>query len=531
MGLKIKNPLTSLIPLVLLVSNLTLPLGPHFVNIDHQSPISSNFSTFNEDTIYEGDLILDGNTSILIENCSFKVKGRIRITDNSTLILRNAKIRLIESNEALRNECAYWFSINGNARFQANNITIETVFFQSFGIHVSDRAEASFNDVYSLEWYSLVCEGGSRVSIVDSVCWSMIETRGTSVLTVRNSRIYGVNVTGESEGFLEGVYTTRTTAAESGSLEIYNSTISSETEGLELIFDRNTELTLKNFHTTSSGISYELCEHWSLYGDNKVSKAYLNVTLHRVFLKLVQFVITDECDVDIDGLSNLHANIVCSDDNLEVVGSSLNQVEILKECTMYAHSVEFVKFQATRQTSAYIDDSKLGQVSCSNESIATITSSEIGFVDSQDAAILKLNNSSLPGSIAISENAIILHTTEPFTIEEIEYRLTESVLNLKLPSQSENETQLDILMNRDRIRNRKHLEVLLDGEAQTFSIDDEMDLRTISFQIPPGEGFLSISLGPVPPERVPFLLTPVGQQLISFSIILVLIVAVLVAWR
>ena len=90
---------------------------------------------------------------------------------------------------------------------------------------------------------------------------------------------------------------------------------------------------------------------------------------------------------------------------------------------------------------------------------------------------------------------------------------------------------LKVVMNRDRIKAERNLAISLDGGSASYDVEEEKDLKTVSVQIPSGTWRLSVSLGPMPPERVPFFLTPVGQQLISFMIILALVVAVLLAWR
>lgn len=531
MILKPENHLYPII-LLLLVLNLAIPFEPIFVNIENISDIPEGYTLFNEDTTYEGDLIIDGNKSVVIENCSFDIKGRILMSNYSTLVLRNAKIRLIESREVREEEGGeFWFSISGNAKFAAINITIQTIFFQSFNIHVYDDAEVLFNDVYSLEWYGLVCEGDSKVQVVDSVCWSLIETRDKSDLYVRASRIYGVNVTDASRAFLDGVYTTQISVAEAGSLKIYNSTIRSDTEGLTLIFDKDTKLTLINFSTTSSGFEYEFCESWNLYRDNEISNAHLNVTIGRVYLKSVNFIITEESDIDVHGMHNLFTNIICGSEDPEVVESALHEIDLLKGCVLDAYSVEFVKFQAMENSSATIDDSKVGSVVCKDESVVTVSSSDVGSIECYDGAILQLKNCSIPESTSVSENSIIFHTLQLTSITEFDYNIEKGMLTLNIISQSKGEAKLDVILNRDRIRDQKVLKIVLDGEAQAYNIIDKKGLRTIYFQIPTGIWQLSISLGPPPPERVPFFLTLVGQRLISFMIIVILIIAILVAWR
>jgi len=519
-----------MIPLLLLVLNLVISFTPIAANTENATEIPEGLTLFNEDMTYEGDLVIDGNKSVVIENCSFDIKGRIMMSNDSTLVLRDAKIRLIESREGDEEESLFWFSMSGNSRFQAINITIETIFFQSFSIHVSDGAEVVFDDVYSLEWYGLVCEGHSEVKILDSVCWSMIETRDESALSVRDSRIYGVNITDDSEALLESVYTTRISVAEAGSLEIHDSTIRSDSDGLELIFDKDTELTLENFSTTSSGIEYEFCESWNLYRDNEISNAHLNVTLKRVYLKSVRFVITEKSDVDVHRMRNALTNIVCRSENLDVVGSTLKEIAIFKDCVLHASSLELFKFQAAEHSSARIDDSKVDTVVCTDGSAVIISSSSIGSIECHDGAILQLTNCSVPESTSVSENSILFHTSQSTSITELDYEVEKGMLTSNI-SHSKGEAQLEMILNRDRIRDQRVLEIMLNGEAQSYKISEKKDLKTISFPMPAGVWHLSISMGPPPPERVPFFLTLVGQQLISFMIIIILITAILIAWR
>ena len=105
------------------------------------------------------------------------------------------------------------------------------------------------------------------------------------------------------------------------------------------------------------------------------------------------------------------------------------------------------------------------------------------------------------------------------------------MLTLRILSPVEDGTEIEMILNRDRARYRRSLEVLLDGEPRAFDILDEKDLRSLSFTAPPGATRLTFSMGLPPPESVPFFLTQVGQQLISFLIILALVIAVLLAWR
>lgn len=486
---------------------------------------------FDRDITYEGDLILRGNTSVIVEDCNFEIDGRVVMSGDSTLILRNANVRLVESREDRSEDAGFWFLMNDSSRFEAVNTTIETISFQSFSIYISDEVEALFENVYSLEWYGLTCAGDSKVQIVDSTCWSMIETRDVSTLSVRGSRIFGVNVTGGSSVYLEEVYTTKASVAAAGSLEVSNSTISSETEGLELVFQGDTELVLRTFSTVSSGVGYEFCDHWSLVEDNEASKVHIDVTLDHVYLKLIQFVVDEGSDVSLEGLHAPHAKIVCSAEDIEAVDSTLKQVELLRECALNARYVEFDSLTASGSSFASLADSKLGQVSGRDESMASISSSEIRNVDGRGSAVMHLNNCSVLDSISVSDSSVIFRSDKPISMDGFDYDWTEHRMNVRVENPLEGKTRVDMILDRDRIREMKYLMVSLDGDSLVVDSQRVKDLRIVSFSIPSGVGRLHISLGPVPPERVPFFLTLVGQQLISLAIILVLAIAVLLAWK
>jgi len=517
-----------LFQVAIVISVIALALSAQPENNVYAGGESRDFILIDEDTMYEGDLTLEGNDSLVIEGCTLEIRGRINISDRSSLTLRDAKVRLIESRSETAVEGEFWFHMSGDARFQAVNITIETIFFQSFSIHVSDRVEALFDGVYSLEWYGLVCEGDSRVEILNSTCWSMIQVREESAVSVRGSRIYGVNVTGNSEAHLGEVYTTRITVEDSGTLRAWDTTVSSDSDGLELVFDSGTDLTLLGFPTVSSGIEYEFLDGWSLHGDNEVSSAWMNVTLTRIYLKLAQFVVDEGAKIDVGGVINPNVNIVCRGEELSVSDSTLNKVDIAGGCALQADSVELTVLEASQRAKAEIMDSQIVKVSCSNESVVKIVNSDLGSIVGVDAAVLILKESDLPEDTTISGNSLILLAGNLITINEIDNRIM-NVLEAEV--EAEDGGRLKVVMNRDRIRAERNLVISLDGGSASYDVEEEKDLKTVSMQIPSGTWRLSVSLGPMPPERVPFFLTPVGQQLISFMIILALAVAVLLAWR
>ncbi|MCK4437594.1 hypothetical protein KAV47_00855, partial [Candidatus Bathyarchaeota archaeon] len=91
--------------------------------------------------------------------------------------------------------------------------------------------------------------------------------------------------------------------------------------------------------------------------------------------------------------------------------------------------------------------------------------------------------------------------------------------------------ELTLVLNRDRVRQRRDFSILLDGESVDYEALDEKDLSYFSFQLSPGVRRLSVALGAPPPERVPFIQTLLGQRLVSLLLIILLVVFVLLTWR
>jgi len=113
----------------------------------------------------------------------------------------------------------------------------------------------------------------------------------------------------------------------------------------------------------------------------------------------------------------------------------------------------------------------------------------------------------------------------------LSYDVEEGALELGLDQVLVDGAELTIVLNRDRVRQRRDLNILLDGESVDYEALDEKDLSYISLQLSPGVRRLSVFLGSPPPERVPFLQTLLGQRLVSLLLIILLVIFVLLTWR
>ncbi len=487
-------------------------------------------TVIDEDATIAGDLVLDGSRSLRVENCSLDVEGRVSVSGGSRLLLRNAKIRLIESGQADSGVSGYWFDVRGNSTLEAVNVTIETASFHSFMIRVSDAASMRFRDVYSMEWYGLTCEGGSSVSVEDSTCWSMFHMGGSSALEVSDSRIFGVNVTDAAEACLEGVYATSASASGSGSLIIRNSTIGSDTRGLELRFEEGTGLTMAGFPASTTGIGYWHCDRWSLQGDNDVASSGLNVTLIRVYFRHVRFNVDEGADVRVINL-DAPVEITCRDDFLEVADSSIEGIGLERGCALSAESVGLSWLEASMDSSATFRGSEVQRSESHNNSVVSYSSSVVGSLSGGEGAVIILCNSSLPEQLRVDGDSVIIHSPHTTSATLLGYDVDEGVLMLGFEPAPVDGAELTVVLNRDRVIQIRDLKILLDGESVSYEVLDEKDLSYVSFQLSPGVSRLSVVLGASHPERVPFLQTLLGQRLVTILLITLLAMFVLLTWR
>ena len=499
-----------------------------FVFGSEGSPMLQDTTVIDEDATIAGDLVLDGDRSLRVENCSLDVEGRVSVSGGSRLILRNAKMRLTESGQADSGVSGYWFDVRGNSTLQAVNVTIETTTFHSFRIRVSDTATLSFRDVYSMEWYGLTCDGDSSVAVDDSTCWSMFHMSGSSALRVSDSRIFGVNVTEGADARLEGVYATSASVSGGGSLLLRNSTIGSDTRGLELGFDEGTELTLAGFPASPTGIDYRYCDHWSLQGDNDVIALSLNVTLDRVYFRHVRFNVEEGADVRVINLE-APVEITCSDDVLEVADSSIEGIRLELGCALSAESVVLSRLKASMDSSATFRGSEVQTSESRNNSVVSYSSSTVGSLSGGEGAVMILCNSSLPEQLHVDDDSVLIHSPHPISATLLGYDVEEGALELGLDPVLVDGVELTLVLN--RVRQRRDLNIMLDGESVGYEALDEKDLRYFSLQLSPGVRRLSVILGSPPPERVPFIQTLLGQRLVSLLLIILLVVFVLLTWR
>jgi len=484
-------------------------------------------SDFSETVVYEKGLIIESEERVVIERCNCEINGKLILKDNSSLVLKNTKIKLIASgNNSI--DTLSWVNISGRSNLIAINVTIETIFFQNFGITISDNASAIFDKVYSLEWYSLICEDRSKFKIINSTCWSMIKSYDTSVLSIIDSSIYGLDVSGNSKANLKNIETTQISVKDQGFLEIYNSTISSGTEGIKLYLNNNTKIKLKNFSTTKGGFDYHFCKSWSLYRDNDVNYSGINVSLYNIYLKEFTFIIPINSNVEISNLNNSIVNVKSYQKILLIQNSSINKFILMNNSTLNARFIDIHILITSQSAQAYLNYSTIKNIKCANKSKLRLKSSKINSIYAIDHTLLLIDNCNITKDIKILENSIMLCNLDEIKFSNVTYE--RYTMNSSINVFGEVQT-IKMIIDKNRIRDESKLRIYVNNKKRNFIIKEEKDVKKIYFDTFSDDEYVTILMGSEPPKHIPFYLTLVGQKLISLFIIIILILAVLLAWR
>jgi hypothetical protein len=124
------------------------------------------------DSIYPGNLILRGNTVLIVENRRFDINGSIFVTENATLIVRNATLNFTRERESDWNELCLYDPANGRPRLIAEDMMITSPHWVM--IELWDNSSATIDNLQcsSLTPGGIPCTGidasGPQVQLVMS---------------------------------------------------------------------------------------------------------------------------------------------------------------------------------------------------------------------------------------------------------------------------------------------------------------------------------------------------------------------------
>ncbi|MBS7632951.1 hypothetical protein KEJ15_04935 [Candidatus Bathyarchaeota archaeon] len=143
-------------------------------------------------TIRQGNLVLEGNDICVIEG-KFDINGSIIVTENATLILRNAVVNFTQTSNYQHN-MTFRNPVDGNPRLQSENSVITSGYW--FEVILYDNSSATFAS--STDTAYLQVYGSATASISDSTI-EFLAVGDSAVVSVVNSTIsYALSAWGDT---------------------------------------------------------------------------------------------------------------------------------------------------------------------------------------------------------------------------------------------------------------------------------------------------------------------------------------------
>ena len=146
---------------------------------------------FKNQTVHEGDLLLEGDEVLVIENCTYILKGQLLARDNARLILRNAELFLQEKDGwGSTNLLPVLLNIafNDSAAFESYNSSIHPEYFCGIGFL---RGSEAFIDSSRIDRTFIYGDEESTIQVTNSNIES-IRVAGDANCTIFNSEVSSI---------------------------------------------------------------------------------------------------------------------------------------------------------------------------------------------------------------------------------------------------------------------------------------------------------------------------------------------------
>jgi len=154
------------------------PLFPQSYSKFHDIIIAS------PNSIYQGNLILRHNTTLIIEDRRFDINGSIIVEENATLILRNAIVNFTQTSH-YQYGMLFQDPVNGKPRLQSENATISSDYDFIITFYGNSSADAY---QLNLPMSTLEAIDSSSLSILNSTIYKL-SCQDNSVVNVSNTEI------------------------------------------------------------------------------------------------------------------------------------------------------------------------------------------------------------------------------------------------------------------------------------------------------------------------------------------------------
>ena len=223
---------------------------------------------YKNQTVHEGDLLLEGDDVFLIENCTYVLHGILMVTGNARIILRNAELFIQEKSSWVITDLTPFpvhLCFNESAVFECYNSTISyttwgctVVFFMNSKAIIlsSDLSEARLTG----EGDSSIMISNSNVHRFDASERSTIEVVDSEIDFIGHNSAYRFHGNETEPIYLDW---------DRSKVEIWNSSVNYISLAIE-------DFTAVEISAPHAGFY----EHWTAYEDLGIDGRVFNITLH-----------------------------------------------------------------------------------------------------------------------------------------------------------------------------------------------------------------------------------------------------------
>lgn len=319
--------------------------------------------TWGDEIVHPGDLIVDGNTTFLIENCTFTVTGIVKVGDNATLIVRNAELNvstdtvagmvILDRNGALT-------IVDGELNL---NYFTEPSIAQICDIDVRDTATLDVkNSSISSRRGSIsfrINQHGRLTLNSTSTRESNIKSFDDSDISIYGTPIHSINLHGNSSCVVQNTEVRYFSGSERYTATFYNSTI----RRIEFVFGSSSKVFMDSRLQGSH-------RYWNIYANLTVEGIECNLTLH---------------DTAITGLPRLDSVFNSTGMELRVLNQDLRSANIGRDSELHMTNCSCKHLLCGRHDSTYcINDSRIDRLSLLDNAFASISETKIDELEVSD---------------------------------------------------------------------------------------------------------------------------------------------------
>lgn len=344
--------------------------------------------TWKEVITYPGDLIVDSNEMLLIENCTFTVTGIVKVRGNAMLIIRNAELNvsidtmagmiILENDGTLiieEGELNLNYDVNPSIHPIARICDVDVRDTATFDVRKS-RISLKLEQIRFR-----IGQHGRLIlnSTSTSTCENVIDANDDSEISIDESPIYSIELHDSASCVVKNTDIRYFSGSGQYIASFYNSTIG----GVEFVFGSSSKVLmegrLQGFH-----------RYWNIYSNLTVEGIECNMTLR---------------DTNVTGPLSLDSTFTYTGMELRALNQNLLSADIGSDSELHISNCTIKHLFCGRHDSVYsISDSEIGSLSVMDNSVVFISETKIDNLDiSNFEGVLVFNNTSLNENLEIGD--------------------------------------------------------------------------------------------------------------------------------